>query len=374
MDNYYYDDPVEEPVVKRQKPRALFGVLLLLAGGFFLNTTLAANINIGTGGKVEFGQGIAMTTACSGSTALTVTPNSSFVNTSGSGSFYFNSITVSNIPSSCNGVDFQISAYDSTTSTALPIFGETKTVASIWNNGGNFQGGKGWLGSNVTSGSGTFTVNFTTPVALASTVERLTIQSISHVAGNCITEAICSLGDIGPGGGMVFYAGAPFTVEGATCNTSCRYLEWAPVSWASTQSQNSSFSEPGTATTDARTTIMPGNALLGTSFSFGSGLSNTKLFANAPNSGNSATNGAKAALLYAGNDSSAGQWFLPSRDEAIALIASPVLSRGGFTIGNNHWTSSEDGSVFNFQILMGTGTVSRESRGNYKTIRPIRAF
>jgi len=103
-------------------------------------------------------------------------------------------------------------------------------------------------------------------------------------------------------------------------------------------------------------------------------LSNTKLFVNAANSGNSATNGAKAVQLYAGNDSSAGQWFLPSRDEAIALNQSAVLSRGGFTIGNNHWTSSEDGGPFNFQILMGTGAVSRESRGNYKTIRPIRAF
>jgi hypothetical protein len=375
MTEYYYDDPVEEPVIKRKKPTAIFGsALLLFAGGLFLNTTLAANINISTGGKVEFGQGISMTTACSGSSALTVTPNTSFVNASGSGAFYFNSVTVSGIPSSCNGVDFQISAYDSTTSTALPIFGETKTVASIWNNGGSYQGGKGWLGSNITSGSGTFTVSFTSPVALASTVERLTLQSVSHVAGNCITESVCLLGDIGPGGGMVFYAGAPFTVEGATCNTSCRYLEWAPVSWASTQSQNGSFSQPGTATEDARTTLMPGNALLGTSTSFGSGLSNTRLFVNAANSGNSADNGAKAVQLYAGNDSSAGQWFLPSRDEAIALNASPVLNRGGFTIGNNHWTSTEDGSVFNFQILMGTGTVSRESRGNYKTIRPIRAF
>jgi hypothetical protein len=375
MSSYYYDDPVEEPIVKRKKPTAIFGSLVLLfAGGLFLNTTLAANISLNSSGKVEFGQGISMTTACSGTTALTVTPNSSFVNTSGSGSFYFNSVTVSGIPSTCNGVDFQISAYDSTTSTALPIFGETKTVASIWNNGGSYQGGKGWIGSSITSETGTFTVSFTTPVALASTVDRLTIQSTSHVAGNCVTELVCSLGDIGPGGGMVFYAGAPFTMAGATCNTSCRYLAWAPVSWASTQSQNASFSEPGTATTDARTTLMPGNALLGTSEAFGSGLSNTRLFVNAANSGNSANNGAKAVQLYAGNDSSAGQWFLPSRAEAVALNASPVLSRGGFTIGNNHWTSSESASVFNLQILMGTGAISNESRGNYKTIRPIRAF
>ncbi len=373
MDIHYYDDPVDEPVVKRKKPRALFGVLLLLAGGFYLNTTLAANINISTGGKVEFGQGIAMTTACSGSTALTVTPRSSFVNASGTGSFYFSSITVSNIPSSCNGVDFQISAYDSTTSTALPIFGETKTVASIWNNGGSYQGGKGWLGSSVTSETGTFTVSFTTPVALASTVERLTIQSTSHVAGDCRTESLCAVGDIGPGGGMVFYAGARFTMAGATCNTSCRYLAWAPVSWASTQSQNGSFSQPGTSTADARVTLMPSNLLVGTSTSFGSGLNNTMLMANAAGSGTSSNNGAKAALLYAGNDSSAGHWFLPSRDELVALYQSSVRSRGNFQ-ALNLWSSSEVNSVNNFQVSMDDGAVTAESRGIPKLFRPIRAF
>jgi hypothetical protein len=375
MTDFYHDDPIEEPVVKRAKPKGIFAsALLLLVGGLYLNTTLAANINIGTGGRVEFGQGVAMTVACAGSTALTVTPNSSFVNASGAGAFYFTSVTVSGIPSSCNGVDFQLSVYDSVTSTALPIFGTNKTVASVWNNGGYYQGGKGWLGSTITSGSGTFTVNFTTPVALASTVEKLTLESTTHLAGDCITERICSLGDIGPGGGMVFYAGAPFTMTGATCNTSCQYLAWAPVSWASTQSQNGSFSTPGTATTDARATILPHSPFLGTIFSFGSGLSNTKLFVDASNSGNSATNGAKAVQLYAGNDSSAGQWFLPSRDEAIAMYQSPVLSRGGFNLDANHWTSSEDGGVFNFQILLRTGVVSREARSNAKTIRPIRAF
>jgi hypothetical protein len=374
VSGYYYDDPVEEPVVKRKQPKAIFAsVLLLLAGGLFLNTTLAANINIGTGGKVEFGQGMTMTAACSGSTALTVTPRSSFVNASGSGAFYFNSVTVSGIPSSCNGVDFQISAYDSSTSTALPIFGTNKTVASVWNNGGSYQGGKGWIGSSITSETGTFTINFTTPVALASTVERLTIQSTSHVAGDCVTEALCSLGDIGPGGGMVFYAGAPFTMAGATCNTSCRYLEWAPVSWASTQSQNGSFNVPGTATTDARSGLMPLNLLVGTSTSLGSGLNNTILMANAVGSGTSSTNPAKAALLYAGNDSSAGQWFLPSRDELVALYQSSVRSRGNFQ-ALNLWSSSEVNSVNNYQVSMGDGAVTAESRGIPKLFRPIRAF
>lgn len=184
MNIHYYDDPVEEPVVKRKKPRAIFGsALLLFVGGLFLNTTLAANINIGTGGNVEFGQGLAVTAACSGSSVLTMTPNSSFVNASGSGDFYFNSVTVSGVPSSCDGVDFQISAYDSTTSTALPtfgVFGENKSAATVYNNAGYFQQGFQSAGTAVSSASGAFTVTFKSPAALSSSAMRLTLQSADH--------------------------------------------------------------------------------------------------------------------------------------------------------------------------------------------------
>jgi hypothetical protein len=240
MDIHYYDDPVEEPVVRRQKPRALFGVLLLCAGGLFLNTTLAANINISTGGKVEFGQGISITAACSGASVLTATPNSSFVNTSGSGSFYFNSVTVSGIPSSCNGVDFTLSVYDSSTSSALPIFATNKSVVRIWNDGGTFKLGSGSVnGATITSSSGAFTVSFTTPVALASVVSRLTLQSAAHVDYSCALDLVCALGDRGPGGGTVFYVnaigfncGPDHTSTGSPTGGLCNYLEFAPPTWS----------------------------------------------------------------------------------------------------------------------------------------------
>jgi hypothetical protein len=62
MTDFYHDDPIEEAVVKRAKPKALFGsALLLFAGGLFLNTTLAANISLNSDGRVEFGQGVSIT-------------------------------------------------------------------------------------------------------------------------------------------------------------------------------------------------------------------------------------------------------------------------------------------------------------------------
>ena len=240
MSDFYHDDPVESAVVARKKPKALFAVLLLFASGLVLNTTLAANINLNSGQRVEFGQGLALTAACSGSSVLTATPNASFVNASGSGSFYFKSITVSGIPSTCNGVDFTLSVYDSSTSSALPIFATNKSEVRIWNDGGTFKLGSGSVsGATITSSSGGFTVSFTTPVALASDVSRLTLQSASHVAYSCALDLVCSLGDTGPGGGTVFYVNATGFICGPDHNSTgsptgglCNYLEFAPPTWS----------------------------------------------------------------------------------------------------------------------------------------------
>ena len=93
----YHDDPIDlnfKP--KKGKLSSVLALLLLIVGGTFLvQNTLAANISLNSGGAVEFGQGVAMTAACSGANVLTVTPTSSFINVSGAGSHYFNSVRVS---------------------------------------------------------------------------------------------------------------------------------------------------------------------------------------------------------------------------------------------------------------------------------------
>jgi hypothetical protein len=213
---------------------------LFVAGGAYIQTTLAANINLNSGGRVEFGQGISMVAACSGANSLTVTPNSEFVNSSGSGAHYLKSITVSGIPSECNGDDFDISVYDSTTSTALSIFATNKIVAKIWNDAGTFKLGSGSVsGASITSNSGAFTVSFTSPVALASNVSKLTLQSSAHTPFSCAADFICELGDTGPGGGKVFYknlsgfnCGPSHTSTGSPTGGLCNYLEFAPPTWS----------------------------------------------------------------------------------------------------------------------------------------------
>ena len=339
MSAYYYDDPIEDASARRRRtPTVLASILILLAGGLFLKTTLAANISINTGVAVEFGQGSAATAACSGSTVLTVTPTASFTNSSGgSGSFYLTSITVSGIPTSCNGDDFNISAYN-TTGNALPLFNTSSTVAPIWDNGGSFQGGHGFAGSTVSTAAGSFTITFTSPVALASNVAKLTLQSAGHVAGNCATENLCSVGDVGPGGGTVFYVGASFTETGTACGSNCHYLEAAPTGWANNKpvSLNGSCGgNAGSATTDPNICPLSG-ALINTPATFGAGFTNNQTLSASTD----ATSGIYLCTHYAGTDSSAGQWFLPSGNEMGALWNSSLNS----TLDTNwYWSSSISG-------------------------------
>jgi hypothetical protein len=161
----------------KRKSRALATfVLLFIGSSFFLKGTLAANISLG-GGVVEFGQGTQVTTACSGSTALTVTPTAAFSNQSGSGTFYFKSFKISNIPSGCYGKTFTLNAYDSITASTLALFDGTTKDAVIFNDNGNYLSASGSSITIVTHSTSSFTATFATPASPSATVARITLQS-----------------------------------------------------------------------------------------------------------------------------------------------------------------------------------------------------
>jgi len=176
--DFYSDDPIEEtsnPI--RRKFKSIFSILLLLFGGTYLvQTTLAANISLNSSSPVEFGQGFTTTVACSGSDSITIKPQNSFVNASGSGDFYFSGIQASEIPAGCTGKLLSFSAYTNSGSSALAIFGGSSTTFEITPTGSSFT----TLNSGVTLSeltSTSFTATFDTPVQLASSVSKLTVQS-----------------------------------------------------------------------------------------------------------------------------------------------------------------------------------------------------
>ena len=181
-DDFYHDDPIEEKPTRKFRNNLLTQVALIIASVFFFQSTLAGNISLNSNSGVEFGQGVSQAVACSGDTDLTLTPRSTFVNGS-PGAHYLQSVTVSNIPTSCYGDDFTISAYNNSSSTPLALFNGTSTSAVVYNNNGTFELGVGTLAdASITSGSGTFTITFANPVATSASVFKVTLQSSAHTA------------------------------------------------------------------------------------------------------------------------------------------------------------------------------------------------
>lgn len=327
-----------------ESPATKWGKLIpisLVAAATVLGSTLAANISLGTSGSIEFGQGVVQTTACSGNTSLTMTPKATFVNSAGGGAFYFKSITVTNIPLGCQGSDFKINAYDSSTAVALALYDTSESDIIVYDSVNGFLVGGGKTGYTVSSGSDSFTVTFTVPVAQSTNVARLTIQSGIHTVGVsevCGSNGLrssggsCRVGDIGSGGGTIFYVSATaFTATGASCNTNCHYLEFAPKGWASLTAVPNDISYNGQII-GARTNVNTDPTLVWTDGAFagqaagsiatgtaiGTGYSNTQQIKNNTTLGVHDERFAFiAALSYAGNNgtNTTGQWFLPSLKE-----------------------------------------------------------
>jgi hypothetical protein len=272
----------------------------------FFQSTLAANISINSNRGIEFGQSVSQAVACSGETSLTLTPRSTFVNGS-PGAHYLQSVTVSNIPTSCYGDDFTINAFNDSSSTPLALFNSTATNAVVYNNNGTFELGDATLtGASITSGSGTFTITFTNPVAPSSSVFKLTIQSGVHAGYN--------VGDSGPGGGTVFYVSTTGFNCGPTLTARCRYLEAAPALW------HGGATEPkrrwANTTYQSTTVNNVSSPETATATAIGWGYRNTRAIILQGNT-DPATSAAALADSYTVTvrGIAIDDWYLPSRDE-----------------------------------------------------------
>lgn len=356
--DFYSDDPANFTSVqgKRKFPSILAFLLLLVGGTYLVQTTLAANISLNTGSPIEFGQGITATAACSGATNLTFTPNSTFSNVSAGGAHYLSSVTVSNIPSECEGEDFTINAYGNTDSTALALFNSTSKNVVVYNNAGTFELGAGSLsGASITSGSGTFTVTFTNPVATSGSVFKITLQSGGHTVLTCATGGACIVGNTGPGGGKVFYvAGSPFAC-GPTGGATCTYLE---VSTTATQAE---FCDAANTVGDVGSTRL---ATLNPD-TIGAGYASTLVIT-------SQCSGGAAVNARAFNGGSLNDWYLHNRGELQEIYANRVAL--GVTI-SEYWQSvSNSATRFGYQNFSDGYRYNDGVKNDVKQFRPIRAF
>jgi hypothetical protein len=177
---YYFDDP--RPILSGNLSARwlsnLMALLLFIVGSTYIQFTYSANINLFSSQKREFGQGILATGACSGSSSISISPLTSFVNAVGAGAFKVSGLRVDGIPLACQGVKFSISAYGDTSTVPVALFNTSATVVEVDDYTDGTFGVDLSAGLTITTNSAnSFTVNFTNPVALASSTYKFTIQS-----------------------------------------------------------------------------------------------------------------------------------------------------------------------------------------------------
>ena len=173
------------------KTLGLYSSTLAVGVYLFIGHTFGANITINTGQPVQFGQGLLQTTACSGGNSITLKPTATFSNGSGSsGSFYFNGVTLTGVPTSCYGAKFTLRAFDSGTATALNIFGNNQSEVNFVDDSGTFTPLTGGNGLTITTNSSTsLTITFDQPISVAGNVIKLLLESFPYSA---VTSSTCS--------------------------------------------------------------------------------------------------------------------------------------------------------------------------------------
>ena len=184
-----------------------------------------------------------------------------------------------------------------------------------------------------------------------------TSASTSFTFKTCATGGACVVGNIGPGGGKVFYVSTTgFNEAGAACSPSCHYLEAAPTTgtnaWTDTLYK---WSLPPT------TTVGSTGAAIGT------GLANTQAMAGKTSTAYSVS----FVLAYRG-PSNLSDWFLPSKDELNQLY----LAKGtvGGVVADRYWSSGElDFSLAWYQDFANGNQASNSKVGTFY-FRPVRAF
>jgi hypothetical protein len=189
MEILKFDNAATPRRKKNNNLKSLAG-LATVAAIAVLGSTLAANLSLNSGGAIEFGQGVSVTSACDGN-GITVTPSVRFVNAAGAGTFYLSTIALSGIDltdaTKCVGKTFTLNAYDDASATPLQLatssisssVGITSATFANSSAGNNYTGTAGIsiAGSGHTTSDGRITLGFGTPSSTSGAVYKITLQS-----------------------------------------------------------------------------------------------------------------------------------------------------------------------------------------------------
>ena len=172
------------------------------------------------------------------------------------------------------------------------------------------------------------------------------------VAGGSSSARTYALGDIGPGGGLVFL------ISGGL-----RY-EMAPKTWSGSSSDDTPLLT-WCSNTSSDITGSVGTAV-------GTGSANTTAMQPAA----CASGAGVSARAYSGGGLT--DWFLPSRDELNAMYTYSLV--GGFNsatygfVRDGYWSSSQFSTTFAYSQDFNSGSQIAGTKANALRVRPVRAF
>ena len=191
-----------------------------------------------------------------------------------------------------------------------------------------------------------------------------TTTTTTTVSLRCAQGLECRVGDIGPGGGTVFYvAYSTFASPGSDCASSCRYLEVAPAPASSWGDPKLPWGNPEP----------PQGRLAKTDFYIGSGMANTAAIIW--------YNGSVAeAAIFADEYVNGGKndWHLPSYEELMKLY--DQTRRGNVSgLDGKYWSSTRStfdtiGIAARFLDFRDGNFYARASLDESLGVRPVRAF
>ena len=161
---------------KSSSSKAVLG-LAGIAAVALLGSTLAANISLNGGTGVEFGQGVALTTACD--SAITTTPIAQFVNAESGGSFNLSTVAFTGVSYACLDKVFTLKAYGDTSATPLTLATASSTAYTqatfVFTTASSVS--PGITSADRSPVDGTYTIGFEGTQATSGAVYKLTLES-----------------------------------------------------------------------------------------------------------------------------------------------------------------------------------------------------
>jgi hypothetical protein len=222
---------------------------------------------------------------------------------------------------------------------------------------------------NTTTGALTGTPN----TVAAATNYTITATNASGSAtqsfGLTVTAVVYTVGQAGPGGGIIFYvASTPFAC-GPTRAATCNYLEVTPSGWKDGGDLARTWAQA--TPVDYRATTVPGNGATATAI--GWGYRNTRAIIA---QGNTDTATSAAAFADSHTVTVSGvvydDWYLPSKDELDQLYEERTRV-GGFVL-NGYWSSTENSTNLAWGEDFRDRSQYSGGKGNGYYVRPVRAF